>query len=271
MSTWVLLRGLGREAGHWGDFLEVLRSRLDPVRIVALDLPGCGARRAERSPVRIDAMVEACRAALASEAVAPPYRLLALSLGGMVAAAWSARHPEEVLGAVLINTSLRRFAPMRRRLGIRTALHLLRAHAFGNALATERAILQLTSRNPPADPQALLERWVAIRRQRPVSAANLLRQLWAAGHENGPVASPLVRVLVLASAGDELVDPKCSARIAEAWGAELGLHPTAGHDLSLDAPEWVVERIAAWLDSGPQNETGGGPFDRRPAAQPGPG
>jgi pimeloyl-ACP methyl ester carboxylesterase len=267
MSTWVLLRGLGREAGHWGGFLDVLRSRLDPVHIVALDLPGCGARRAERAPFRVDAMVEACRDALAAEAVAPPYRLLALSLGGMVAAAWSARHPEEVLGAVLINTSLRRFAPMRRRLRMRTALRLLRAYAFGDALASERAILQLTSRHPPADPKALLECWVAIRHQRPVSVVNILRQLWAAGHEDGPATSPLVPVLVLASAGDALVDPECSARIARAWETELGLHPTAGHDLPLDDPEWVVERIAAWLDPWPKNEDAGDLFDRRAADQ----
>jgi hypothetical protein len=23
-------------------------------------------------------------------------------------------------------------------------------------------------------------------------------------------------------------------------------HPTAGHDLPLDAPDWVIERVSAW-------------------------
>ena len=48
-KTWVLLRGLTREAGHWGGFGATLARALAagapdgrPPRIVALDLPGHG-------------------------------------------------------------------------------------------------------------------------------------------------------------------------------------------------------------------------------------
>ena len=39
MSTWVLLRGLAREARHWGEFPACLASRLAGARLVAVDLP----------------------------------------------------------------------------------------------------------------------------------------------------------------------------------------------------------------------------------------
>ena len=31
--------------------------------------------------------------------------------------------------------------------------------------------------------------------------------------------------------------------IADAWGVRAQMHPNGGHDLSLDAPHWVVEKI----------------------------
>ena len=39
-----------------------------------------------------------------------------MSLGAMVAVDWAARHPEELAGCVLINTSLRPFSPWYQRL-----------------------------------------------------------------------------------------------------------------------------------------------------------
>jgi predicted alpha/beta hydrolase family esterase len=54
-------------------------------------------------------------------------------------------------------------------------------------------------------------------------------------------------VLVLASLGDGLVDPACSWRMAKAWGVELRLHASAGHDLPLDDPEWVARQAADWI------------------------
>ena len=64
MTTWVLLRGLAREARHWGDFPAALQERTGASRVVALDLPGSGLRGAERSPITVEAMVAECRRAL---------------------------------------------------------------------------------------------------------------------------------------------------------------------------------------------------------------
>ena len=42
---WVLLRGLTREAGHWGSFPNQLRKALGGTPVLTLDLPGAGTRR----------------------------------------------------------------------------------------------------------------------------------------------------------------------------------------------------------------------------------
>src|SRR5262249_38708200 len=88
MSAWILLRGLTRESGHWGGFPALLGDAVEPARIVALDLPGNGALCAQTSPATVEELADACRAELRKACVEPPFFLLGLSLGAMVATAW---------------------------------------------------------------------------------------------------------------------------------------------------------------------------------------
>jgi hypothetical protein len=34
--------------------------------------------------------------------------------------------------------------------------------------------------------------------------------------------------------------------MAEAWRLEMITHPTAGHDLALDDPDWLAREIGNW-------------------------
>ena len=247
MSTWVLLRGLAREARHWGEFPHALAAQTGAERLVCLDLPGNGMRNDERSPAQVPAIVASCREALHVRHAAPPYFLVAMSLGAMVAVAWATRHPQEIEGAVLVNTSLRGFGAWYQRLRVRQYPRLLSALA-GRGVAAERTVLAITSRHPSVAPETLIAHWTAIRRQRPVARINALHQLWAAARYPAPAARPGVPFLVLASARDELVDHACSLRLATQWDAPLVIHPTAGHDLPLDAPEWVIAEIVRWRE-----------------------
>jgi pimeloyl-ACP methyl ester carboxylesterase len=54
-----------------------------------------------------------------------------------------------------------------------------------------------------------------------------------------------VPVTVLVGARDTFVDPRCSAALAGWLGVTPSIHPDAGHDLTLDAPAWVVDQIEA--------------------------
>jgi pimeloyl-ACP methyl ester carboxylesterase len=248
MTTWVFLRGLTREARHWGDFPDRFRAAFagapGEVHIVTPDLPGNGRRHAESSPSRVEAMMEACRHELRQSGRPPPYHLLAFSLGGMVAVAWAVRHPEECRAAVLLNTSLRPYSPFHQRLRWRAWPTLLGLLVAGGE-ARERAILRLTSTRA-AELGAVLPDWTAWARECPVSRRNALRQLLAAARFSAPEAPP-IPLLLLAGSGDRLVDPRCSRGLARAWGARFAAHPTAGHDLPLDDGDWVAEQVRAWL------------------------
>lgn len=246
MTTWLLLRGLTRESGHWGEFPAVLAARLPQARILALDLPGNGALHHEASPLTVDGMVDACRAQVQALGIHGPLHILAMSLGAMVTVAWTTAHPGEVAGAVLINTSFAGLSPFHRRLRPASYPTLLGVLASRDARAREAAILRLTS--ACADP-AVLEHWVALRHRHPVSPANALRQLAAAARFRLPAQRPAAPLLVLSGRRDALVDPSCSRALAAHWQLAHAEHPDAGHDLPLDDGAWVAERIGAWLDA----------------------
>ncbi len=247
VSTWVLLRGLTREQAHWGRFPAELAAALPGARIVGVDLPGAGVLHDQACPWRVEAMVDACQRQLAGQGVLPPYHLLGLSLGGMVAAAWGRACPSDITSLVLVNSSLRPYSPPQQRLRLARLPAMLWLLATGDGLAIERAVLQLTSRHPERHGQAPAD-WLAIRQARPVRSANMIRQLLAATRYRWTGPPPAMPVLVLRSARDGLVDPACSAGIARAWQASWRTHPDAGHDLALDDGPWLAAQVAAWVE-----------------------
>lgn len=250
MSTWILLRGLTREARHWGAFPQLFGEAVGAARVLTPDLPGNGALNGLGSPTRIGDMADWLRARLAQQGIAGPLHLLALSLGGMVAIDWASRHPGEVARCVLIGTSLRGVDPFYRRLRPASYAALWRlTFAAHDPQARERAILDLTSRRGAAQPE-VLEAWTAWARERPVSWRNALRQLLAAARYHAPASRPGPPLLLLAGAGDRLVDPRCTQHLAQRWQAPFALHPAAGHDVPLDDGPWVAQQVRDWLARG---------------------
>ncbi|KJK21146.1 hydrolase [Burkholderiaceae bacterium 16] len=250
MSDWILLRGLTRETRHWGALPGVLQTTAGIRPIAMLDLPGNGVEAAGRAPASVAAMVEFMRERARERALAPPYRLLAMSLGAMVAAEWARRHPGEIGALVLINTSMRPFCALTERLPPRNWPALLgMALRWHHAAYCERTVHRLTC-NTSAARAADVAAWCAIRASAPVSRANALRQLWAAARYEAASRPPACPTLVLSSAADRLVDPACSAHLAAAWRVLHRRHPWAGHDLPHDDPAWLAATMAWWLASG---------------------
>ncbi len=248
MSTWVFLRGLVREARHWGEFPALFRAQVPDAQVVTPDLPGNGRLHQARSPIRIEEMAEHVRRELSARGLAPPCYLLGMSMGAMVAVAWATLHPQELRGCVLINSSLRRFAPFYQRLLPRaypTVLSLI----GGGAERQERAILRLTSCRGDAQSD-LLDAWLGYRREYPVARRNALRQLFAAARYRAPLCKPAPPMLVMTSAKDRLVDSRCSLNLAANWQTTLAIHPSAGHDLPLDDAHWVAKQVRDWLAAG---------------------
>ncbi|MDI1274248.1 alpha/beta hydrolase [Polaromonas sp.] len=245
--TWVLLRGLTRESRHWGGLAKQLAGLPGAGQVVTLDLPGNGVFHGQASPSSVRAIMALARRQLQAQGVAPPWHLLAMSLGGMVATDWAQQHPQEVSRLVLINSSMRPFSPVAERLrpGNWPALALLAAR-WHNADHAERTIHRLTCNNTSSR-EADLAAWVQIRQTAPVSRANAWRQLLAAAQFSCAPQAPTCPALVLSSTADRLVDPRCSQRVARAWQAAHHSHPWAGHDLPHDDASWVGEQLHRWL------------------------
>jgi pimeloyl-ACP methyl ester carboxylesterase len=238
---WIFLRGLTRGSGHWGHFIAEFEAAVPHVKVIALDTAGNGARFAEQSPCNVAAMVEDCRAQLQLMGYVPPYQVLALSLGGMVAALWAHRWPEEVQRIVLVSTSMRPLNPFYERLRPGSYLTMAKLLASGaSATRWEQEILRITTRHPQHD---VLADWVHMRESNPVSLANALRQLLAAARFKLPGASSMEKVLLLAGQGDQLVSAKCTLALARHWNCAAVLHPTAGHDVPLDDGPWVAAQV----------------------------
>ncbi len=246
----VLLRGLSREQAHWGDFIGRLqRSVVNPV--LALDLPGVGQALNETAPASIFPMVQQLRRRLAATHHGPCH-LLAMSLGAMVAMEWASQYPQEVASLLLMNTSAAGLTPFYQRLKWQSYPLVVQA-LFASALKREQLILQLTANNVRLRQQQL-PNWQHIALTRPVRKLDVLRQLVAASRFRLP-QMPACPVLLLASRADRLVDWHASQRMADLWQVPLLLHSCAGHDLALDAPDWVLQHAVPFYlqQNGPAN------------------
>lgn len=240
----VLLRGLSREQAHWGDFVGQLRRAVaNPV--FALDLPGVGQALDEPSPVSIAQMVNVLRRRLAARQHGPCH-LLAMSLGAMVAMEWAAAYPADIASLLLINSSCAQLTPFYQRLKWQSYPLLLQALVV-SAFKREQLILQLTANNV-RQRQQQLALWQQIALTRPVRKLDVLRQLLAASRFRLP-EKPHCPVLLLASKADRLVDWQASQRMADLWQVPLLLHSSAGHDLPLDAPAWVLQQAVSFYSS----------------------
>lgn len=247
-ATFLLLRGLTREQRHWGEFVPLLQQQFPAAHILALDIPGNGARYQQVSPASIAAMTDALRQQLIDLGHTGPLQLIALSMGGMIALDWMQRYPSEIASAVLVNCSVSSFSPFYQRL--RWQIYSCIFKIFRqNPAERERTILQLTS-NLQRENAALLASWQQWQQQCPVSSSNALRQLRAAANFK-PLHKPSQPLLLIASVADQLVDYRCSLKLQQVWQLPLVTHPSAGHDVALDDPAWLVDVINDWMRDKP--------------------
>lgn len=255
MTTWVLLRGLMREARHWGEFPALFARQMQqgeagqhqPITVITPDFAGNGSRNGEPSAATVPQMATQLRSHLQQQGHAPPYYILALSLGAMAGVAWASQYPDDVAGLVLMNTSLQPFNPFRHRLRPHNYPALL-GLLLADQRAREQTILRITSNLAnDAHCACVLQSWQQYATQNPVSRRNIVRQLLAAMRYRARAQAPPVPLLMLASSQDRLVSVECSCKIAALWQCPLRLHESAGHDLPLDDGAWVVRQIREWV------------------------
>lgn len=247
---WLFLRGLVREARHWGDFPERFCASLADLGVagppLTLDLPGMGTECGKPIPATVSGFVDDMRARLAAQrAPEEPLALFAVSLGGMVALDWLSRFPADFGRAVIVGTSAGDLSTPLQRFHPRNYPRILRA-LRATPEERERIILQITSNRSDEGLAAIAARHALYARERPSGPPVLFAQLRAGMRSRTPERLS-VPTLFLASRGDRLVDWRCSERIASRFSAPLRLHESAGHDLPLDAPDWILSEVRAFV------------------------
>lgn len=241
-----LIRGLAREGVHWGDFTRKLKEQKYTGEVLPLDLPGAGRYHKLTSPLTISENAEFLLSHLPREAKRPRV-ILSISLGSMIALEMAKKAPDLFQQIYVMNTSLSNLSPIHHRLQLKALRRMVEIILQRDIRQREIEILKMVSQKPQVW-DSLLDRFVKAAVERPMSIQNVLRQLIAASIYKVSDAKPSCSIQVLNSCADEMVDPSCSEKLAKHWNLALHTHPSAGHDIAIDAPEWILEILAQTLD-----------------------
>lgn len=238
--NWILLRGLSRQAEHWGSFPEALRTASNDM-VIALDLPGFGKESHADFSLSLRENIDSLRSKCMPLLKTKQSCILGLSFGGMLALEWIKLYPEDFSMGIFVNSSASGVCKARERISTR-GIYTIARNSLPNAPEDkERQILNLTS-NVHTLNEIILRKWIQLEEQHPTKWLAVLKQLLVSIFFKPP--SDLgVPLLFLGALNDRLVHSNCTLKLAEFYKSEVFLHPTAGHDLPLDAPEWVIHQI----------------------------
>lgn len=233
-----LLHGWGLHGGIWADVRAGLEAD-------APDLPGYGAE-----PPVAPYTAEALADALAARHPGPRI-VCGWSLGGMVALAWAARHPEQIRGLVLVGVS----PVFTRRPDWPHAMAPETLAGFAQALtsdwrATLLRFLSLQARGGD-EARAVIARLreTVFARGEP-DAATLAAGLELLATVDLRALAGRVRcpTLILHGRHDTLCLPAAAAWLAEAIpDARLAMHAHAAHAPFLSHPDWFLGQLTDFL------------------------
>ena len=238
-KRWIFLRGLTRGNIHWAEFEDVFKLKVPDVEIEFLEIPGNGYLNEEKSPVSAKKLINLLRSNSNFVKNGEPFNLCGISLGGMAAMKWAEMYPQEVSSISIINSSLSQYSSFDKRLLPKNYEVLLKTLFLTNTFDQEENILKITS-NFFDEKKKFVKIFADFSKEHQVTRMNFLRQLILA-RSIFIESIPLIPFKIISSQNDRLVDSTCSVMIAEKLGGVQFVHTTAGHDLPLDAPEWLSE------------------------------
>lgn len=245
-ANFYLIRGLAREAAHWGGFSDLLKKQNYVKQVFHLDLPGAGKFHKLTSPISIRETAEFMLSQI-DFSVEGPKVIFSISLGSMVAIEMVQRQGDQFDKLYVINTSFSNLSPLHHRLQLRALKRFgMMAKARKDTMERELEALKMVSHNREVW-QELAEQFVEVEKQRPFQVKNLFRQLVAAATYRIAKDKPVTPMVVFNSLGDEMVHPSCSEKLARHWDLPIYTHPEAGHDMAIDAPEWLIKKVAETL------------------------
>ncbi len=216
-ATVVFEAGLGDD---WTSWDAVAHQVAQHAQVFAYSRPGYGASSPATTPRDPRQIVEELRALLAYEGYAPPYVLVGHSFGGMYMELFAKAHPDEVIGAVLVDPRHRDF------------LATCEAAALDNCGIPE-PLLQQQATSTIAEYHAF-----------PLGVDET--------RAAGPFGRYPVRVLTatdhpVSAAREALWESMLGDLAAEASNGEQIIVRGAGHYIQLDRPDVVVQTILELL------------------------
>lgn len=241
-KRWILLRGLTRSSFHWLQFEQKFKNFFQCDEVLTPEVAGNGWLFEELSTTHLDEAVSQVRNQISVEPNPNEIGIFAISMGGMIAARWAQLFPEEVKKLVLVNSSFSSFSPFYHRLRPHNYPMILENFLFYNPENLEKSIMQTTS-NCEEKWTPHIQKLIEFQQSHPVSLANFIRQLKMTS-ETDLKKRPAAQILILTSKADRLVNFKCSQAIAKRWSSAIEIHSTAGHDLPLDDPDWIFEKMS---------------------------
>lgn len=238
MTETVFLHGWGLSGAIWSETVARVPG-------ATTDLPGYGAAPTV-SPYTADTLADALAASITA-----PINLIGWSMGGMVALALAARHPDKVARLVLVGT---------------TPAFAARPD-WPRGMAPE--VLDEFARSLAADYRATLSRFLSLQARGGDAAReviSLLRARMQAQAEPNPevlaaglellrkvdlrdqVGQVRCPTLVVHGAYDTLCAPEAGAWLAEHLpNGRLALHERAAHAPFLSHPDWFVATLKGFL------------------------
>ncbi len=241
----ILLRGLGRDARHWGEFPKLIATAMPEFKIHTIDLPGTGEFYDIKSQLSIKAIAEFMDTeASKKNMISDETYIVGLSLGGMVTAEWSHIRPGKIKKIIMVNSSFSNWSRFYHRLSHKVYYDFI-AMFFMSTKRREETILKIVSSNTEQY-EKVSKAWQNLWKTKPFKVSTVIRQLVAASIYKLKNL-PQQPVLFLASEQDKLVSPQCYRDIQRHTDWPVISHPTAGHEMPMDEPEWVIEQIKAFL------------------------
>lgn len=241
-----LILGIAREKRNWSYPIDVLQKALPEFEVIALDNPGVGEYHKMTVPLSIDGHVDFLKKSYEKLKGEENY-FIGWSLGGMIVSKWSQRFPKDMNGMTLITSSFGSISMPWQRLRFLIVPSVLLA-ILSKGKRRENGLFDSTCLNEK-NRERLVNEWMKINSESPVTALNIIRQLVAATLFFTGSFKKLHPALVLGAPNDQLVNNKCSKKIALFWKTPYAEHPTAGHDVFNDDPEWVSSQVKNWLNS----------------------
>lgn len=245
MKKIILLRGLVRESRHWGNFPKQLESAIADSTILTPEIQGVGRYINTSSPDNLIDMIEFMREQI-KEHLGKDSIIMAMSLGGMIAKQWTEKYPDDFSKMILINTSYKGINPLLHRLKPSAIFQFLNIFITPHMGMREKKILDLVS-NVPKKRDSILPEWIEIQKDAPVARESFINQIKAALKFQPSSQKPSLETLLIASKKDRLCDYNCTVKLSQLWNVPLKLHQSAGHDIPLDAPEWLIEKTKEFI------------------------